>query len=472
MSARLSACQRDNRNFLIRDPEPKSKQGEKSMHRAFFLTAGFFLATGAAWGQSSPTPDQTEQVKILLERIQQLEKRVSELETKQGPAPAAAPPAPVTPAEQKPEPQQAVAAAAPATPAEQKPEPQQAAAAPAQAHDHEAQDQQAAVRQMETHYPSLQIRGFGDVDFSATDQKGSTSGFDLGQLVLHLASPLSRKVSYFGEITFNAQPTGYTVEVERSIIRYDYNDYFKISFGRFHTPIGYWNTAFHHGAWLQTSISRPEMIKFGGTFIPVHFVGFLAEGSIPSGGAGLGYSFGVGNGRGEIISRPGDAGDVNDNRAWVANIYSRPVRLYGLQLGASAYRDKITLVDGRNFREWITSGYLVWTKESPEFLAEFANVNHRQVLTDQTSNSQAFYVQLGYRLPWFERTVKPYYRFEYTHTPLSEQVFGNQDLVGSTLGLRYDISNFASFKTEYRNTKRQTGDPRVNGLFLQTDFTF
>src|SRR5256885_14233773 len=95
-----------------------------------------------------------------------------------------------------------------------------------------SQEQQATIQQMEARFPSLQIRGFGDVDFSATDQRGTTSGFNLGQLDLHLASALSRKVSYFGEMTFNAQPTGYTVEVERSIIRYDYNDYFKLSFGR------------------------------------------------------------------------------------------------------------------------------------------------------------------------------------------------------------------------------------------------
>jgi hypothetical protein len=143
-----------------------------------------------------------------------------------------------------------------------------------------------------------------------------------------------------------------------------------------------------------------------------------------------------------------------------------------LQTGVSVYRDKITLSDGRSFREWISGAHLVWTKESPEFLAEFANVNHREVFTNAVSNSQAFYVQLGYRLPWFEKLVKPYYRFEYTHTPLSENVFGNHDLVGSTLGLRYDITNYASFKGEYRNTKRKTGDPTINGLFLQTDFTF
>ena len=418
------------------------------MHRPLLVFGSLFLAAGTAWAQSPPgASDQAEQVRMLLERVQQLEKRVNELEAKQiaaAPAPAGV--------------QQTQAAP-------------QAAVPPMAGHQHDAQETAATVQQMETRYPSLQIRGFGDVNFSATDQRGTTSGFNLGQLDLHLASALSKKVSYFGEITFNAQPTGYTVEVERSIIRYDYNDYFKLSFGRYHTPIGYWNTAYHHGAWLQTTISRPEMVRFGGTFIPNHFVGFLAEGNIPSGGVGLSYNVGVGNGRGSIISRPGDAGDNNDNRAWIANIFSRPQRLYGLQIGASVYRDKITLPVG-DFREWITSAHLVWTRETPEFLAEFANVNHRAVLTDFSTNSQAFYVQVGYRLPWFEKSVKPYYRFEYTHTPLSEQVFTNQDLVGSTLGLRYDISSYAAFKAEYRNTKRQPGDPRVNGLFLQTDFTF
>ena len=431
------------------------------MVRAFSIFGILLLAAGAACAQSSPPTDQAEQMRILLERIQQLEQRVSELEAKQAPAVV-----------------NAVYTAREATTPVQPP--RQAAAPAADAHQHDVPEQTATttVQQMELHYPSLQIRGFGDVDFSATDQKGTTSGFNLGQFDLHLASALSRKVSYFAEITFNAQPTsntqrtGYTVEVERNIIRYDYNDYFKLSFGRYHTPIGYWNTAFHHGAWLQTTISRPDIVKIGGTFIPVHFVGFLAEGNIPSGGAGLSYSVGVGNGRGDLISRPGDAGDNNNNRAWVANIYSRPQRLYGLQLGASVYRDKITLA-GADFREWITSAHVVWTKETPEFLAEFANVNHRRVLTDVATNSQAFYVQLGYRLPWFERTVKPYYRFEYTHMPLSEQVFiPNQDLVGSIVGVRYDISNYAAFKAEYRNTKREIGLPRVNGLFLQTAFTF
>jgi hypothetical protein len=77
---------------------------------------------------------------------------------------------------------------------------------------------------------------------------------------------------------------GFNFEVERSIIRFDQSDKLKISFGRYHTPINYWNTQYHHGSWLQTSESRPEMVQFGGSFLPIHFVGALAEGALPAGG--------------------------------------------------------------------------------------------------------------------------------------------------------------------------------------------
>ena len=438
---------------------------EGIVRRRLPVLAMMFFAISPAWAQSPP-PDQAEQIRILLERVQQLEKRVGELETKPTATASAAVTAANVPAAAKPE----TAAAAPPP-------------GPGPGHQHEIAEPQAATERLEVHYPSLQIRGFGDVDFAATDQKGTTSGFDLGQLDLHLASALSRKVTYFGELTFNAHPANFTVEVERSIIRYDYNDFFKLSFGRYHTPIGYWNTAFHHGAWLQTTIARPDFVKFGGTFIPVHFLGLLAEGNIPSGGAGLSWDFGVGNGRDSDISRPGDggahlgdSGDINNNRAWVANLYSRPAKLYGLQMGVSVYRDKITLPTptpaGNDFREWISAAHIVWTKESPEFLAEFANVNHRSILTNAVTNNQAYYVQVGYRLPWLEKTLKPYYRFEHTHTPLSENVFLNQDLVQSIAGMRYDITNYAAFKGEYRHFKRLPTEPPVNGAFFQTDFTF
>jgi hypothetical protein len=434
------------------------------MRRPLLITPVMLFVASFARGQSTPAPDQTEQIKALIARVELLEKQVAELKTTQ--VAALAPPAP--------------AIGAPET---QPPAVQPPAESAAQVHGHEPQVSQETARQIETHYPSLQIRGFADADFAATDQKGSNSGFYLGQFDLHIASALSSKISYFAEITLNPHPNEYTIELERSIIRYDYDDYFKISFGRFHTPIGYWNTAFHHGAWLETTIDRPFMVKVGGTFSPLHLVGLLAEGSIPSGALGLRYNVGIGNGRGEIISRPGDSGDNNNNRAWVAKLYARPPKFYGLELGGSVYRDKISLPagslpNGTDFREWIVSAYLAWTKGSPEFITEFDNVNHRNILTNGNANSDAFYAQFAYRLPWFEKSLKPYYRFEYTHMPLSEQVFAYQPQMESIVGMRYDVSNYAAFKMEYRFLNSQPPrpghpfEPAVSGLFFQTAFTF
>ena len=253
------------------------------MGSRWLLVLLFSLTTSALLAQSPPPAPTEPTVQSLLDRIQQLENRINQLEDR----------------ERKQEAAQAgracECACGPCRDHDpgrcRNPGPSSPAAVYGHMEDHASLGE---IRDTERRFPSLQIRGFGDVDFSATDQKGSVSGFNLGQFVLHLASPLSEKVSYFGEVSFTAQPTGYDLSVERTIIRYDYNDYFKLSFGKYHTPIGYWNAAFHHGAWLQTTIARPEMIQFGGSFIPTHFVGIEAEGNIPSGGLGLGYNVGSG----------------------------------------------------------------------------------------------------------------------------------------------------------------------------------
>ncbi|PYS50842.1 MAG: hypothetical protein DMG13_20135 [Acidobacteria bacterium] len=332
--------------------------------------------------------------------------------------------------------------------------------------------------------PALKIAGFSDFNFGASDQRGTRSGFTEGQFILHLNSNLSSKVSFLGELSLSARTdagigspaaTGFNAEVERSIIRFEHNDYFKVSFGRYHTPINYWNTAFHHGQWLQTTVSRPEMVQFGGRFIPVHFIGTLVEGAVAARGLNFNYNTGLGNGRGSVISRGGDAGDNNNSRAWLVNMFIKPDRLYGLQVGGSAYRDKVT-TGGQDFREWITSAHIVWSRETPEVIAEFANVNHENLRAPSTkSNSQAYYVQTGYRLPIFDKRWKPYYRFEYIHIPRSDAVFQNEqipNLAGSVAGLRYDISSFAALKFEYRNQRRAPGQPRINSGFVQTSFTF
>ena len=442
------------------------------MYRVWGRLALLLLLPMSAAAQSASTNEREQEMQEMRARIEKLEKLVAELqkekESKNGVATAQVASEPIPP---------------PSTPA-----------APSAQHEDTAASMDHSGGQganaMERKFPALHFRGFGDVDFGATDDKTTHSGFNMGQFILHISSPLSEKVSVFGETSFTAQTTPtatvYNVDVERLLIRYDYNDFFKLSFGRYHTPINYWNTAFHHGLWLQTTIARPEMIRFGGRFQPVHFVGMQAEGNIPSGPLGLGYTAGLGNGRSGNIARPGDGGDVNNNRAWVVNLFARPAALNGLQAGGGVYGDLVTpspaLTGNPQFRELITSAHVVWTKETPEFLAEFAHVRHRNAVTQQEFNSSSAYAQVAYRLPGEARKWKPYYRFEWSNINPSDPLFSVgaafqpapvvNDLTGSTVGVRYDISNFAAFKGEYRHTARRATDPVVNGFFLQTCFTF
>jgi len=361
----------------------------------------------------------------------------------------------------------------PAVAAGQSPqEPQQAAAA-----THDQHDQAEAAQ-----YPNLRIAGFGDVNFSATSKPEGPRGFTLGQFVLHMTSALSPRVTFFGEISLTARgdagtgspaATGFNTEVERMIVRFDRNDQLKVSFGRYHTPINWWNTHFHHGHWLQTTIARPEMTQFGGRFIPVHFVGGLVEGSVPAGGMNLNYQAGIGNGRAAVISRGGDAGDSNGNRAVLANVFARPDRPYGLQVGGSVYADTVTLANSREFAERIVAAHAVWQKEEPEFITEFAAVRHRETGGSSATWSRAFYAQVAYRLPWQERLWKPYYRFEHVGIDEADAVFQTvQPLDMSTFGIRYDLSQFAAAKGEYRTWTRGNGVERNHGAFFQVCFTF
>jgi hypothetical protein len=421
------------------------------------VICGFMSASAEA--QTTDTTTH-ELIQSLLTRIDTLEKRVAELEHER----SAAVPHPALPAP--------AAAAGEAT---------------------HAQHERALIEGAQPSYPSLKLSGFSDFDFSGTDLHTPAggfsqqtllrpqSGFEEGQFILHFSSALSPRVNFFGELSFTARPdagqgspaaTGFNAEVERAIIRFDQSDRLKVSFGRYHTPINYWNTAFHHGQWLQTTISRPEMTQFGGSFIPVHFIGALAEGVLPAGGLNLNYNIGVGNGRGSVISRGGDFGDINNNRAWLANLFIRPNSVYPLQVGGSVYRDEVTPLTGPAVREWIQSGHIVWHKENPEFIAEFANVSHRAIFSSVTSNSQAWYMQTAFRLPWNGRAWKPYYRFEYTHVPNSDTLFrAVPTFNASTAGIRYDLTSFAALKFEFRKYNRRNL-PDIIGAFTQVSFTF
>ena len=319
--------------------------------------------------------------------------------------------------------------------------------------------------------PRVRALGFGDFNYLVTELDRQ-EGFRMGQMVGHVIADIDERFTFFGEVSLTAKDKGYSIGVERVAVQYDFNDALRVSAGRFHTPVGYWNTAFHHGSWLQTSVARPEMIKFGSRFIPTHFVGLIAEGGLPTTPLGLGYSVGIGNGRAANIARAGDAGDVNDRRAWVARVRSRPISIVGLEVGATFYSDRLLAPDLSEANERIYALHAVLDRDAPEILAEYAHVTHDPVTgSADFPGSDGYYVQFGYRLQGRFSSIKPYARVEQVVVPSGDDVFApltlNYD--GLVVGIRYDPGVFLALRLEYRYEQFE-GLKKTNSLYAQASF--
>lgn len=301
--------------------------------------------------------------------------------------------------------------------------------------------------------PEFNFIGFADLNYISADGD-EPDGFEIGQAVAHASAYLGESLSAFGEFTATARDSEYSFEVERLIVRYEFSDRYRLSAGRYHTPIGYWNSAFHHGAWLQTPAARPEVMKFGSKIVPIHFVGVLVEGNLPTGDLGLAYKAGFGNGRHENISRGGDAGDINSDKAWMLQLLAKPRTISGMNVGLNYYTDRISLPAEPEIEEKTYSVYAAWNNESPEIVVEYLHSEHK-LLNDASVSGDvdAWYAQFAYRLPGKRRDWKPYARLERTRVDDSDPLLGAEglDYDGGILGVRWDFNPYAVLKAEYRN---------------------
>jgi len=328
----------------------------------------------------------------------------------------------------------------------------------------------ANSQQVETG-PQVTVMGFGDIDYVSSDGS-SDDGFAIGQGVAQINAVLDDKLTVFAEISLSARDSEYTIEAERFFARYDFSDLFKLSAGRYHTPIGYWNSAFHHGTWLTTTVSRPEMVKFGSKLTPIHFVGALLEGTLQKSSLGLSYLVGFGNGRHGEISRGGDSGDVNSDSAWMAQLNIVPDRIFGLSAGIGYYSDRVSPDGGPDIDEQIVSAYFAWANESPEIIIEYQHGSHEEVANPSAQgNTDSWYAQFAYRLKGKYAAWKPYARLEKDEVDATDPLLGDQGLnyEGAIFGARWDFTNYAALKGEYRREEFDNGGMENN---FRVQFTF
>jgi hypothetical protein len=412
---------------------------------SFSLLLAMVVNSAAVWAQQSNGADADKQtIQMLLQRIDKLESQVARLNAAVQQTPPAAP-----------------ASGTPPSPAPSETQPEM---------ESEMQPEAAAVDFSKT---LLRIRGFADIDLHGDNRKGNTTSFTLGQLNLFVTSDISEKFKFLSEIVFEAgRDNAFGVDLERYLLLYSHSDYFNLAIGRYHTAIGYYNTAYHHSTWLQTATGRPFLFLFEdqGGILPIHNVGVSASGSIPTGLLGLHYVAEVGNGRASRSPQSEavqNVVDENNHKAINLALFARPEHARGLQVGFSVYRDLLTPANAPTIGETIFATHAVFVRPTFEWLNEFLVIRHAP-MGSRVFDTPGFYTQVSKLFG----SYRPYFRYQYVNASNSEPVFPQVGLQqGPSVGVRYNASEFVAFKLQYDYTafRRQAA---VNGLTLQAGFTF
>ena len=202
----------------------------------------------------------------------------------------------------------------------------------------------------------------------------------------------------------------------------------------------------------------------------MHNVGVSITGLVPSGSLGLHYAAEIGNGRASRspLDEPvQNVVDENNGKAVNFALFARPDRAPGLQAGLSVYHDKLTPAGLPNIGETIMTGHLVYKFGSYEFLNEGVLIRHA-MQTGLVLNTPGFYVQAARRFG----SLWPYFRYEYVNVPAGDPIIGDVGRRnGPSVGLRFNISEFAALKAEYQRVAQRTADP-INGLRVALAFAF
>jgi hypothetical protein len=427
----------------------------------FPLLLAMVMTAPVLYAQQFAAPSDLNQQtsQLLLRRIDQLEGRVTELEA-------------------------ALAKTATAAPS---PAPSQASPPPQPETGPQAQP--AESQGMDVNKTLLRIRGFSDITFHGNDHIHDTpqcqaytcfpSSFTIGQVNLFVTSDLSERFKFLSEIVFESDEfNNFGVDLERMLLQYSQNDYLNIAVGRFHTAIGYYNTAYHHSTWFQTTTGRPFLFEFedkGGP-LPIHNVGLSISGRIPSGAVGLHYVVEVGNGRasrsyvpplGQSATAVQNYVDENAHKAFNVALFARPDRIRGLQVGFSAYRDVLQPGVPSRIGETILAAHAVFIGSDFEWLNEVLVIRHTPQ-GGRMFNTPGWYTQISKRFG----SYRPYFRYQYMNAADSEPVYPDIGLrAGPSLGVRYDPTDFVALKLQYDYTTLRA-QQAINGLALQAGFTF
>jgi hypothetical protein len=310
---------------------------------------------------------------------------------------------------------------------------------------------------------SLPMHGFADVGVgNHNPTNADLKGFYVGNLDFYLTPRLGERTKALFELNFETDTEGNIgVDLERAQIGYTFSDAATVWLGRFHTPIGYMNTALHHGAWISNALRRPAFLNFEdhNGILPVHTVGTWLTGAARNDSGKFLYDAYIGNGQritgGTIDMR--NAGNDHGELIFGGRLGYQwsSGAADGLQLGVHAFSSKITddQLPEHTTRVRVFGGFAVYDTDRWEHIGEIYVFDNEDLSgASGTHKSTAGFAQFAYRAPF----GVPYMRYERASLQQSDQYFAQQIYGASywraAAGLRFDIDFKSALKIELANT--------------------
>jgi hypothetical protein len=321
---------------------------------------------------------------------------------------------------------------------------------------------------------NTQIKGFANVDLNGTlksDSADANQSFVLGQYDLFITSQVTEDISFLGETVFEYEEgEGFVIDVERVVLKYDINDHYSLSMGKFHSPLGYWNNRYHHGTVLQPTIGRPSSVAFEDErgILPIHETGaqFNAENF---GAKNWGLNLAVSNGiAGDDVS------DWNNKKSLMANLHFEPKEDF--KVFFSSYYEKFNLneiqIDSDNSNDSIPSGsnrlMILNTSAaymSPssklEFIAEYFHILN-SLNSEHAKKTQTGLFYAGYKLA----KITPYLVYDFSLYDIGQSYLKENNSSTLTFGLRHQFNNLSVVKLEYYLSKNDL-TANAQGIKLQ-----
>ena len=319
-----------------------------------------------------------------------------------------------------------------------------AAAQPGGMPDHDAGDPMTTDR-------VASIHAFGQVDF--TRQPNGLTAFAVGQLDLFATAQLGDRIHVLTETVLEADDSNaYGVDVERLMLTFDVHPRLRLGIGRYHTAIGYYNTAYHHGAWFQTAATRPLAFRFEDDdgVLPVHEVGLSATGTFTGLDATWRWTGEIGNGHPPRGGAPvQNVTDADRGKAVNIALTGQPERWPGAHLGASFFNDWFDYAPGLQIHQQVVSVHAVWRHGPLEWLNEGAWISNR-IAGGARTITPTGYVQFTREVGG----VRPFARFEWRQIAPGDPVLQSPRTTVRSAGLRRELGPMATLKAQYDHERR------------------